>query len=1271
MRLVTTRKFNTGIHMAFACRIFWIELRLGLAFSILLALVALCSKVIERPAKAETIATNPQTFLVAFAMEKNDFKRQTMVGDNLYLAIRSHGLMGTIKAEFLMQGDVQTAENMSTDFLSLTTALFVATSDSFYIHQFRRSIMLDISQAHAKLMADSCMQNGDVFLRERNTAAAKQTYERAFLLYGKNMDSLGIANCLMKMSLVHQNLSDLRTSKSLLEQSIHLNKRIGNREGEADAWGNMGIIHRMEGNADSATKCYQLALRYHVAVNNRWAIGIASRNIGLQMYWAGSYASAVQYFRSAIEIKKSQPDVAILANTYVNLAACFVELHDYDSALVYYELADSLLNELSDTSAIELQVEIGNVLLKLGRPVQAAKCYKMVIDQNLSLDIKYEALLRISECYILRNKNCKKSIRSLEQCADHYQEQDKRAFKIDALLWLAQARRQCHQDSLALAVLNSAEMDVSDRASPDLLRRVLEAKADIFEDLRLGKELTETRKQLMEVAPTDGAIFLLINQGRYRTAKNDTALAVSLLDSAITMAEQFSLQQILGIALDDKACLARQMGNESAALDLSCQALDIKKLCNDTSGISVSLNSIGNFYSKMDEPTKARSYYSEALYFARQTQNEEAEAKLLGNIATTLIEENCRTAVDLQLESLRILTTLNLQDQMQLAHVNLASAFGQCGDTERQCEHLHKALQIQTIKETSKGNALLLSIHGSCLLLECKYEAALAVGCEALRSSILEHSIDALENSVRVCAKASRKLGMTDTLQNVLEQATSFLEAAFSAEPKLIQSRKLRNALGRHFTNLIHMIASNPNPGDSVATMQKILELAIRSGGATSHAKRAQVISELHRTAAQIKRNIRELHDSLQRAQIPSNQQILSERLHFQTGRLYDVITRAKSTGIKNYNDHTATTRIPALSELARRLAESEIIVSYHIADDKLITLILTNNSQRFVTTDINHDSLHSQMLLYAQSMKAPSMELDTVAALYLSQKFLAPLRDKIDRITHSRQVPRLMIVRNPVFNVVPIETLPWRATEDAFTFLLEICAVSYINSINPTQTVSETTSSHFVDKRIALLAPFVPSHSTSATRKYRHLPGSAREVEMISAIVPQATVLIGSTATYQGLLSSLQKADYVHIATHTVFENQPIEFCAIALQDMEVTPEELCLLDCSAEMVTISGCKSATGNLLVGNAQIGFADAILQAGAKAVTLSLWNIDDQASAELTAKFYLGMRRGLATDMALRDAKICILKKGYGRDGFGSPLAWSNPYYWAPFIIFSQ
>lgn len=190
----------------------------------------------------------------------------------------------------------------------------------------------------------------------------------------------------------------------------------------------------------------------------------------------------------------------------------------------------------------------------------------------------------------------------------------------------------------------------------------------------------------------------------------------------------------------------------------------------------------------------------------------------------------------------------------------------------------------------------------------------------------------------------------------------------------------------------------------------------------------------------------------------------------------------------------------------------------------------------------------------------------------------------------------------------------------------------------------------------------------TGEKTPWAELPGTAVELGALQKLFgDRATVLARSDASEQEL-GDLRTADklrgyrYVHFATHGLANDEKaFESFLVLAQDQlprydgkegekpvngELSARKV--LDgwhLDADLVTLSACETGLGRPAGGDGLLGFAQAFLVAGARSVCLTLWEVDDTATALLMDRFYknlLGKREGLEGPMtkaaALRQAK---------------------------------
>jgi CHAT domain-containing protein len=134
-----------------------------------------------------------------------------------------------------------------------------------------------------------------------------------------------------------------------------------------------------------------------------------------------------------------------------------------------------------------------------------------------------------------------------------------------------------------------------------------------------------------------------------------------------------------------------------------------------------------------------------------------------------------------------------------------------------------------------------------------------------------------------------------------------------------------------------------------------------------------------------------------------------------------------------------------------------------------------------------------------------------------------------------------------------------------------------------------------------------------------------------------------------------------IHFAAHAEANPQsPLDSAVILSDDgqaFKLYARDIANLNLSANLVTISACRSAGARSYNGEGMVGFAWAFLQSGVHAVVAGLWDVDDNYSSQLMIALYRGLESGMTPSKALRAAKLELVR---------SAGAQRKPVYWAPY-----
>jgi len=178
-------------------------------------------------------------------------------------------------------------------------------------------------------------------------------------------------------------------------------------------------------------------------------------------------------------------------------------------------------------------------------------------------------------------------------------------------------------------------------------------------------------------------------------------------------------------------------------------------------------------------------------------------------------------------------------------------------------------------------------------------------------------------------------------------------------------------------------------------------------------------------------------------------------------------------------------------------------------------------------------------------------------------------------------------------------------------------------------------------------------------------IPGVEDEIREIRKVLSGKT-LKGEKATEQSFKSIASEYNILHFAMHTLINNEkPMLSKMVFYQDADSTEDgmlntyELFGMELNAGLAVLSACNTGTGKLLKGEGIMNLARGFIYAGVPSIVMTMWSVEDQASAQIVNSFYQYLDKGMPKDEALRQAKLDMLAEGN--------MLRSHPYYWAAYV----
>jgi CHAT domain-containing protein/Tfp pilus assembly protein PilF len=266
----------------------------------------------------------------------------------------------------------------------------------------------------------------------------------------------------------------------------------------------------------------------------------------------------------------------------------------------------------------------------------------------------------------------------------------------------------------------------------------------------------------------------------------------------------------------------------------------------------------------------------------------------------------------------------------------------------------------------------------------------------------------------------------------------------------------------------------------------------------------------------------------------------------------------------------------------------------------------------------------------FATLLRAATAE--HLRALYVD--LVAPLRPKLN-------CEHLVIAPHDFLHL-----LPFHALIDEKGYLIDQFAISYV----PSASVYYLCNSKKPRHGESSLVMGIPDSLT---------PHILDEVQEVSATLPNTRLLIGQEATVEQLRKYGPTSRFVHIATHGLFRKDNPIFSSIRLGDSQLCLYDLYDLRLNSELVTLSGCGTGLNVVMSGDELLGLVRGLLYSGTDAALVTLWDVNDQSTADFMKHLYKVVLTTTNKSRAMQSSLQKVREK------------YPDVYHWAPFVLIGK
>ncbi|HMJ24595.1 MAG TPA: tetratricopeptide repeat protein, partial [Pyrinomonadaceae bacterium] len=774
-------------------------------------------------------------------------------------------------------------------------------------------------------------------------------------------------------------------------------------------------------------------------------------------------------------------------------------------------------------------------------------------------------------------------------------------------------------DEQALAI----HREVKDR---DREGTVLGNLANAYNNLGRYEKAIEFYEQALaitrEVKDRQGEGVILGNLGNAYHRLSRYEKAIEFYEQALANSREVKDREGEGVILGYLGDVYNDLGRYEKAIEFDVQALAITREVNARFWEAATLNHLGLVYNSLRQPEKAITFYEQALAISREIKHRWEEFRSLNGLGSLYrAQTQYEKAIQMYQQALDIARRYNERQNESWVLENLAMVERERGNLAAARTYIEESLRVvesmrSDILSPESRSSFLANVQSSYQLyidvLMRQHRAEPTKGFDAL----------AVETSERQRARSFLDL-LTEARADVRQ----------GVEPTLIERER---SLGKQLNDKAQRLTQANKPEEAAVLKQEISQLEndyeraqadIRKASPHYAALTQPQPLKLKEVQAQLDADTLLLEyalgeersyvwaitkDSLTGYELPKD-----ELIENNARQVYELLTarsinkRGETARQRQERVSQAEAKLPAA---AQELSQTILApVAAQLGNKRLV--IVADGALQYIPFAMLPDpSVVSSQLSVAKNngpratsngqpliVKHEVVSLPSASAFALQRTELA-----------GRQLaPKtLAVIADPVFDRSDSRfTTP--ATETGDKTLTQAITGDDARSI---EHLAENSADKSGVATLRLVIPRLPFTRQEANQ----LMALAPKGSSFSAIDFQAnrgTVLNGDLSQYR----------YVHFATHGYLDSERPGLSALlfSMVDAQGKPQDGFLrandiynLKLPAELVVLSACQTGLGKEIKGEGLVGLTRGFMYAGAARVVVSLWNVNDKATADL-------------------------------------------------------
>lgn len=384
------------------------------------------------------------------------------------------------------------------------------------------------------------------------------------------------------------------------------------------------------------------------------------------------------------------------------------------------------------------------------------------------------------------------------------------------------------------------------------------------------------------------------------------------------------------------------------------------------------------------------------------------------------------------------------------------------------------------------------------------------------------------------------------------------------------------------------------------------------------------------------------------------------------------------------YFEYKYMNTAPQLESLQAKVEEGQLLLEYLITEDQIYTFLICSHGYSLFQTVVTRkelvkkvDKLREMLTNYNSIEQQKVLEYEQLAHWFF-QQLLAPALEM------HPETKKLIIVPDGILGHLPFETFVSSTSDQAESFgdlnyLLQKYEIQYSYAAKlllqkrekqqASKGILALAADYGVGEEALSRTGTVRAGEVRSLRKHlQPLPAAQKEVELLEKHFA-GLFLYGNQANEVDFKKQAGDFAVLHLATHGLLNERHPILSSLALtengdpkEDNFLQAYEISQMQLNADLVVLSACETGYGKLAEGEGILSLARSFMYAGAPALVVSLWQVNDASTSLIMQSFYEHLKAGKGKAAALQQAKLDFMNLAKE----SNPMT-AHPAFWGAFV----